>query len=226
MKRMGIEALYRKPNTSKPTSGHEIYPHLLRNLPITRPDQVWAMDIPDSPLARGLISLTAVLDWCTRRVQAGRVSITLEAAFFAEAVDEALRTHGKPEIFNMEHGRAHWFKRPCDVRAANTRSGLLQPANARSGSGIVKAENHLETAQQLFGQSEPPLPLPHPQSMRGMWRKLQKGAFYPQACSYIVLCFGYPSSHYPFAPKLSEQEIIRVSAGKIAPLSTAAHVRL
>ena len=104
MKRMGIEALYRKPNTSKPEPGHKIYPYLLRKLPITRPNQVWAMDITYIPMARGFIYLAAVLDWFTRRVLAWRVSITLEADFCIEAVEEALAKHGTPEIFNTDQG--------------------------------------------------------------------------------------------------------------------------
>jgi putative transposase len=90
MKRMGIEALYRKPNTSKPAPGHKISPYLLRKLPITRPNQVWAMDITYVPMARGFIYLAAVLDWFTRRVLAWRVSITLAVDFCIEAVEEAL----------------------------------------------------------------------------------------------------------------------------------------
>src|SRR5206468_1696321 len=70
MKRMGIEALYRKPNTSKPAPGHQIYPYLLRKLPITRPNQVWAMDITYIPMARGFVYLAAVVDWFSRRVLA------------------------------------------------------------------------------------------------------------------------------------------------------------
>lgn len=104
MKRMGIEALYRKPNTSKPAPGHKVYPYLLRKLPITRPNQVWAMDITYIPMARGFIYLAAVLDWFTRRVLAWRVSITLEADFCIEAVEEALARHGAPEIFNTDQG--------------------------------------------------------------------------------------------------------------------------
>jgi putative transposase len=104
MKRMGITALYRKPNTSKPAPGHKIYPYLLRNLPVTRPNQVWAMDITDIPMARGFIYLAAVVDWFTRRVLAWRVSITLEADFCIEAVEEALARHGAPEIFNTDKG--------------------------------------------------------------------------------------------------------------------------
>jgi transposase InsO family protein len=104
MKRMGIEAIYRKPNTSKPEPGHKIYPYLLRKLPITRPNQVWAMDITYIPMARGFIYLAAVLDWLARRVLAWRVSITLEADVCIDAVEEALTKHGKPEIFNTDQG--------------------------------------------------------------------------------------------------------------------------
>ena len=104
MKRMGIEALYRRPNTSKPVPGLKIYPYLLRKLPITRPNQVWALDITYIPMARGFIYLAAVLDWFTRRVLAWRVSIALEANFCMEAVDEALARHGVPDIFNTDRG--------------------------------------------------------------------------------------------------------------------------
>jgi putative transposase len=104
MKRMGIEALYCKPNTSKPAPGHQIYPYLLRKWPITRPNQVWAMDITYIPMARGFVYLTAVVDWFSRRVLAWRLSITLEAAFCIEAVEEALAHYGRPEIFNTDQG--------------------------------------------------------------------------------------------------------------------------
>lgn len=77
MRRMGIEALYRRPSTSKPAPGHKIYPYLLRNLVVDRPDQVWAMDITYIPMARGFVYLAAVVDWFSRRVLAWRLSITL-----------------------------------------------------------------------------------------------------------------------------------------------------
>jgi putative transposase len=104
MKRMGIRALYRKPNTSKPAPGHKVYPYLLRNLPVIRPNQVWAMDITYIPMARGFIYLAAVMDWFTCRILAWRVSITLEADFCIESVQEALARHGTPEIFNTDQG--------------------------------------------------------------------------------------------------------------------------
>ena len=102
MKRMGIEALYRKPNTSEPAPGHKIYPYLLRNLSITRPNHVWAMDITYIPMARGFIYLAAVVDWATRRILAWRVSITLDVTFCIEALEDALARHGQPEIFNSD----------------------------------------------------------------------------------------------------------------------------
>jgi putative transposase len=104
MKRMGIEAIYRRPNTSKPAPGHKIYPYLLRKLAVTRPNQVWAMDITYIPMARGFVYLAAVVDWFTRRVLSWRLSITLETAFCIEAVQEALAQYDKPDIFNTDQG--------------------------------------------------------------------------------------------------------------------------
>ena len=104
MKRMGIEALYRRPRTTKPEPGHKVYPYLLRGAAITRPNQVWAMDITYIPMARGFVYLAVALDWFSRRVLAWRVSITLEAAFCVETLEEALAKHGKPEIFNTDQG--------------------------------------------------------------------------------------------------------------------------
>ena len=104
MKRMGIEALYRRPRTTKPEPGHKIYPYLLRGAAIMRPNQVWAMDITYIPMARGFVYLAVVLDWFSRRVLAWRMSITLEAAFCVETLEEALAKHGKPDIFNADQG--------------------------------------------------------------------------------------------------------------------------
>jgi len=104
MKRMGIAALYRRPNTSKPAPGHKIYPYLLRGLAVDRPNQVWAMDITYIPMARGFVYLAAVVDWFSRRVLAWRVSITMEVEFCLEAVEEAVAKHGRPEIFNTDQG--------------------------------------------------------------------------------------------------------------------------
>ncbi len=104
MKRMGIEAIYRRPNTSKPAPGHKIYPYLLRKLKIEKPNHVWAMDITYIPMARGFVYLAAVVDWASRRVLSHRVSITMEADFCVEALEEAIAKYGKPEIFNTDQG--------------------------------------------------------------------------------------------------------------------------
>ena len=104
MRRMGIEALYRRPRTTKPEPGHKIYPYLLRGMAITRPNQVWAMDITYIPMARGFVYLAVVLDWFSRRVLSWRLSITMEAAFCVETLEEALARHGKPDIFNTDQG--------------------------------------------------------------------------------------------------------------------------
>ena len=104
MRRMGIEAIYRRPNTSKPGAGHKIYPYLLRSLIVERLNQVWAMAITYVPMARGFVYLAVVLDWFSRRVLSWRVSITMEVDFCLEAVAEALARHGKPEIFNTDQG--------------------------------------------------------------------------------------------------------------------------
>ncbi len=107
MRRVGIEALYRRPRTSKPAPGHKIYPYLLRDIAVTRPNQVWAADITYIPMARGFVYLVVVLDWFSRRALSWRVSITREADFCVEALEEALAWHGRPEIFNTDQGRSY-----------------------------------------------------------------------------------------------------------------------
>jgi putative transposase len=104
MRRMGMEALYRRPRTTKPEPGHKIYPYLLRGVQVTRPNQVWAMDITYITMERGYVYLAVVLDWFSRRVLSWRVSITMEAAFCVEALEDALAQHGNPEICNTDQG--------------------------------------------------------------------------------------------------------------------------
>ena len=104
MRRMGIEALYRRPRTTKPEPGHKIYPYLLRGLEIVRANQVWAMDITYIPMAKGFVYLAVVLDWFSRRVLSWRVSITMEASFCIETLKDALAKHGRPDIFNTDQG--------------------------------------------------------------------------------------------------------------------------
>jgi putative transposase len=104
MRRMGITALYRRPNTSRPAPGHRIYPYLLRGVAVDRPNHVWAMDITYIPMARGFVYLAAVVDWFSRRVLSWRLSIIMDTAFCLEAVEEALARYGRPAIFNTDQG--------------------------------------------------------------------------------------------------------------------------
>ena len=104
MQRMGIQALYRKPNTSKKHPTHKIYPYLLRELTIDRANQVWATDITYIPMACGWVYLCAIVDWASRRVLSHRVSISMDTSFCLEALEEAFVKYGQPEIFNTDQG--------------------------------------------------------------------------------------------------------------------------
>ncbi|GBE06326.1 integrase core domain protein [bacterium BMS3Abin10] len=104
MKKMGIEAIYQKPRLSKPHPGHKIYPYLLRGMDITRANQVWAADITYLPMAKGFCYLVVIMDWASRKVLTWRLSNTLDVTFCTEALEEALRRFGSPEIFNTDQG--------------------------------------------------------------------------------------------------------------------------
>jgi putative transposase len=104
MRRMGIEAIYQRPRTTKPHPGHKVFPYLLRNRQITEPNQAWAMDITYIPMNKGFVYLAAVLDWATRRVLDWRLSNSMTADFCIEGVEAAIRDYGTPEIFNTDQG--------------------------------------------------------------------------------------------------------------------------
>ena len=104
MRRMGVVAIYRRPNTSKPVPGHKVCAYLVRNLTSDRPNQVWAIDITYIPMACGFIYLATGVDWFTRRVLSWRVSTGMEVDFCLEAVEEALAKHGRPTILNTDQG--------------------------------------------------------------------------------------------------------------------------
>src|SRR5580700_10287665 len=104
MRVMGLEAIYQKANTSKGHPDHKVYPYLLRGLSIDRPNQVWCADITYIPMAKGFVYLVAVMDWYSRRVLSWRLSITMEADFCVEALQEAITRHGQPAIFNTDQG--------------------------------------------------------------------------------------------------------------------------
>jgi putative transposase len=111
MKRMNIEAVYKKPNTSRRHPAHAVYPYLLRHMEISRPNQVFAADITYIPMKRGFVYLFAVMDWASRRVLAWRLSNTLTTDFCIEAVQEAIHRYGKPDIFNTDQGSQGGFNR-------------------------------------------------------------------------------------------------------------------
>lgn len=104
MKRMGVEALYCKPNTSRRNAQHKVWPYLLRSMKIVRANQAWALDTTYIPMARGFVYLTAVVDWASRKVLAHRVAITLEATHAVQALEEAFSRYGQPEIVNTDQG--------------------------------------------------------------------------------------------------------------------------
>jgi len=104
MRKMGLRAIFQRPNTSKPHPEHRIYPYLLRDLTIERADHVWCTDITYIPMRRGFLYLVAIMDWSTRAVLSWRLSNTMDSGFCVEALEEALAKHGKPVIFNSDQG--------------------------------------------------------------------------------------------------------------------------
>lgn len=104
MRLLGLQAIYQRPRTTIPNTQHRVYPYLLRDLVVTRPNQVWCADITYIPMRRGFLYLMAVMDWHTRAVLSWRLSNTMESGFCVEALKEALSRYGRPEIFNTDQG--------------------------------------------------------------------------------------------------------------------------
>ena len=125
MAKMGLEPIYQRPRTTVPHPEHQVYPYLLRELVIERPNQVWCSDIPYLPMRRGFLYLVAVMDWATRKVLSWRVSNTLDADFCIEALEEALERFGRPQIFNTDQGSQFTSPRFTGVlRAAGVRISM------------------------------------------------------------------------------------------------------
>jgi putative transposase len=125
MATMGLEPLYQRPRTTVPHPEHQVYPYLLRELVIERPNQVWCADITYIPMQRGFLYLVAVMDWATRKVLSWRVSNTMDADFCIEALEEALARFGRPEIFNTDQGSQFTSPRFTGVlRAAGVRISM------------------------------------------------------------------------------------------------------
>jgi transposase InsO family protein len=155
MRRMGIEALGPKPRTTKPAPGHKIYPYLLRDMTIERPNQVWAADITYIPIGRGFLYLVAVIDWASRAVLSWRLSNTMDASFCLAALEEALPRYGKastaqPEIFNTDRG-SHCTAAAFPRRVARGRRAHLD-GRARPLDGQRLHRTPLALAKQIpFG---------------------------------------------------------------------------
>ena len=105
MRLMGLEAIYRRPNTSKPAPGHRVYPYLLKGVDVNRVDQVWAADITYIPMAQGFLYLVAIMDWHSRHVLAWKLSNTMDTDFCVTALEAALGK-GRPEVFNTDQGHS------------------------------------------------------------------------------------------------------------------------
>ena len=165
MKRMGIEAIYRRPNTSKPAPGHTIFPYLLRKLPVTRPNQVWAMDITYIPMAQGFV-LAAVVDQFSRKVLAWKLSITLETEFCLEAAEEAFARYGKPRDLQHRSGlpvHQHRLHRPAaqerdqdqhgwERRLAGQRLRRAPVADHQIRGGVLRAYASVPEARASIGR--------------------------------------------------------------------------
>ncbi len=104
MRLMGLMPIYRRPRTSIPATGHQLYPYLLRGVGIERPNQVWCADLTHIPLAKGFLYLVAIMDWWSRKVRAWRLSNTMDVQFCTDALEEAMGRYGRPEIFNTDQG--------------------------------------------------------------------------------------------------------------------------
>ena len=115
MRKMGIEAVYPKPNLSKANIEHKIYPYLLRNLSIDKPNHVWASDITYIPMNRGFVYLTVIMDWFSRKILSWRLSNSLDSRFCVDALEEALYHYGAPEIFNTDQGSQYTSEAFTDV---------------------------------------------------------------------------------------------------------------
>jgi len=119
MRKMGIQAIYPKPNLSKRNKQHKVYPYLLRGLDINRPNQVWATDITYIPMDKGFVYLTVIMDWYSRRILSWRLSNSLDSSFCVDALEEALYHYGKPEIFNSDQGSQYTSDAFTDVLKEN-----------------------------------------------------------------------------------------------------------
>jgi len=162
MKVMGLEAIYKRPNTSKKLPENRIYPYLLRNMQITRPNQVWCSDISYIPVKHGFPYLIAIMDWATRKVLSWQLSNTMDASFCKEALDEAIAKYGPPEIMNTDQGSqftgATWIT-------------TLTEAGVKISMPLVIACNHLPVIDGRGRYLDNIL-------IKRLWRSLEQEAVY------------------------------------------------
>jgi len=145
MRTLGLAGMAPGPNTSRPHPEHKIYPYLLRGVAVVRPNQVWSTDITYIRLEHGFAYLVAIIDWYARRVLAWRISNTLEAGFCVDCLEDALRTHGQPEVFNSDQGSQFTARRSprcCWTKAspsAWTDAAVLWTTSSSSGCGAASS---------------------------------------------------------------------------------------
>ena len=152
MKKMGIQALYCKPNLSQANQAHRKYPYLLKGLAIQRSNQVWSTDITYIPMAKGFVYLCAVIDWHSRKVLAHRVSISMEVDFCISALNEAIEKYGRPEIFNTDQGSQFTSDAFIDVLKSN---GIQISMDLKAYSSVTDAKKQLSAYFEFYNLKRP-----------------------------------------------------------------------
>jgi putative transposase len=188
MRQMGLEAIDAKPRLSQPAEGHEISPYLLRGVTVSRAHQVWSADITYSRLRSGLVSLVAVMDWCSRFVLSWAMSITMDGALCVEALDRAL-VRGRPEIFNTDQG-AQFTSRVCTAR-------LKEGGVQISMDGLGRALDKVSVERLWRTVKSEEVYLRDDQPGRDAWQGLgQYFAFYNQERLHPALAYRTPAAVY------------------------------
>ncbi len=159
MKKMGIQALYCKPNLSQANQAHRKYPYLLKGLAILRSNQVWSTDITYIPMAKGFVYLCAVIDWHSRKVLAHRVSISMEVDFCISALNEAIEKYGSPEIFNTDQGSQFTSDAFIDVLKSNgiqiSMDGKYEEVYLKAYSSVTDAKKQLSAYFEFYNLKRP-----------------------------------------------------------------------
>jgi hypothetical protein len=232
MRLLGLVAIYQRPNTSKPTAAHKLYPYLLRELAIERVNQVWCSDVTYIPMAKGFLYLVVVMDWVSRAVLAWRLSNTLSADFCVEALEEALARYGSPEIFNTDQGsqftsddftgtlKRHGVTISMDGKSLPSRKRGAGAWTTSSSSGCGAASNTRRSTSMPMHRR----PKPRPPSALGSasttrsastraWVIARRGKFTRRACGYVDDRLRRPAALPPLPERARK-------AGKCSPSPT------